>query len=222
MAIPARTPFAALLVSVGAALAAGCEDRPEITSYTVEKSAPLEERPNPHDAGLPMTPPAAEPAPTGEPTDRTLAAIVPKTPQGWFFKITGPAEAVAAQEESFTTFLKMVRFVEGKPSWTLPDGWTEQPGNAFRYATIVIPGEGKSLELSVSALPNSGDDDVNYILANVNRWRGQLKLPPITATDLPQETKTLEVDGTSATLVNLAGHGGAMQPPFFSGATDGN
>lgn len=202
-------------------ISAGCEQRDQITRYTVEKPPPLEPiaRVNPHQAE-----PAAD-EPQGAPTDRTLGAIVPLSPQGWFFKLTGPVDAVAAQEEAFTTFLKSVRFsTEGKPSWTLPEGWQEQPGNQIRYATLVIPGDAKALEVSVTALPNSDSDATNYVLVNVNRWRGQLRLPPIEADQLSGEAKEIKLDGATATLVNLVGHAtGAMgRPPFFPGARNGN
>jgi hypothetical protein len=226
------TGFASICIVGLLALLSGCGDRPPITSYTVNKPVPLKPLPNPHDAGLPMTLPSqagadasAEAPPSGEPTDRTLAAILPITPQGWFFKLTGPIAAVAAQEKAFTDFLKTVKFSGDKPEWTLPDGWQAQPGNQFRYATLVIPSEGKPLELTVSALPNSGDDNQQYLLVNINRWRGQLKLPPITAEQLPAESTTVDIGGTPATVVNLAGHaapGGMGRPPFFPGATNGN
>jgi hypothetical protein len=206
------------------ALLAGCSKREPIRHYTVEK--PPEMAPvaaaNPH-AG--MMPPAAAKPPTGEPTDRTLAAIVPLEPQGWFFKLTGPIDAVAAEEETFTEFLKSVKFgADGKPTWTLPEGWQQQPGNQFRFATLVIPGDAKPLEVSVTALPNTGEDNAQYILVNVNRWRGQLQMPPITAAELAAESTEIKLDGGSATVVNLAGHAaaGGMTPPFFSGAQDGN
>lgn len=210
---------------------AGCSEKPGITSYTVKKPEPLEALPNPHDQGLPKTLPSQDaPPPSGEPTDRTLAAIVPTTPQGWFFKLTGPEAAVAALEAKFSEFLATVKFDGGQPTWTLPEGWQQQPGNAFRFATIVIPGEASAtggtgaLELTVSGLPNQGNDNENYVLANVNRWRGQLQLPQIAADRLAAETKTVDVGGTPATLVNLAGHAapGGMQPPFMSGAPRGN
>jgi hypothetical protein len=223
-----RSPGLLLFALLAPTLLASCSDRPPITSYTVSKPAPLKPLANPHDAGLPMTLPsqaAAEAPPTGEPTDRTLAAILPITPQGWFFKLTGPIAAVAAQEAAFTDFLKTVKFAGDKPEWTLPTDWQAQPGNQFRYATLVIPSEGKPLELTVSALPNSGDNNQEYLLVNINRWRGQLKLPPITAEQLPAESTTVDIGGTPATVVNLAGHaapGGMGRPPFSSGAPNGN
>ncbi len=83
---------------------------------------------------------------------------------------------------------------------------------------------GKPLELSVTALPNTGSNDADYLLVNVNRWRNQLRMPPITAAELPAESTEIKLDGATATLVNLAGHAkpGGMGGPFFPGATDGN
>ncbi len=205
----------------------GCEDRPPIQSYTVNKPAPMRPMPNPHDAGLPKTLPSQTPAtpPTGEPTDRTLGAILPTTPQGWFFKLTGPEAEVGKLAEAFTEFLKTVTFADdGKPSWTLPEGWQQQAGNQFRFATVVIPGTSKPLELTISALPNAGDNNQHYVLMNLNRWRGQLQLPPITAEQLATETTSVDMAGTPASVVNIAGHATAdsMSPPFFRGATNGN
>ncbi|MEX0977218.1 MAG: hypothetical protein WDZ48_00105, partial [Pirellulales bacterium] len=194
-----------------------------ITRYTVAKPLPLAPLAtnSPHAAGaIPDQPPS------GEPTDRTLAAIVPLKPQGWFFKLTGPKDAVAAHEAAFTNFLKSVRFPsDGNPTWTLPEGWQQQPGNQIRYATLLIPSEGKPLEVSVTALGNSGNDDDEYVLVNVNRWRGQLRLPPIGQQQLPGESTKIALDGATATLVNLVGHAAPNtmgRPPFVSGAPDGN
>lgn len=225
-----RVPLVFTLVSL--ALLAGCSERPPITTYTVNKPSPLRPLVNPHDAGLPMTRPGetgpSEAPPTGEPTDRTLAAIVPTTPQGWFFKLTGPTGPVAAQEAAFKEFLASVKFADGKPQWTVPAGWEEKPASGLRFATLVIPTEGSPpLELTVMQLPNSGDDPVGYVLNNVNRWRGQMRLAPITAEQLGSETSTEDVGGTSSTVVNIAGHAapnsmGPMSGPFSSGAPNGN
>jgi hypothetical protein len=199
----------------------GCSEREPITRYTVNKPLPLEglANANPHQAQ------PADAPPTGDPTDRTLGAIVPLAEQGWFFKLTGPKDAVAAQEANFGDFVKSLRFSpEGKPSWTLPDGWTEKPGSGIRHATLAIAGD-KPLEVTVIVLPKSGDD-AEYLLANINRWRGQLRLAPIEAQALASESSRVPLDGTAATVVNLVGHaapntmGGGG--PFSSGARDGN
>ena len=62
----------------------------------------------------------------------------------------------------------------GALKWTLPNGWTETPGSGMRYATLTPPDAGK-VELSVVVLPGPAGGE----LANVNRWRGQIGLPPI-------------------------------------------
>ncbi len=206
-----------VLVAAVSLLAAGCGKQVRIERYTVAKPEPLKLA---ADAG-----PAVE-QPPGEPSDRTLAAIVSHGEQGWFFKITGAKDAVADQGDAFTTFVKSVRFTpEGTPEWTVPAGWQEQPGGSIRYATLMIPSGDKPLELSVTALPKTPGDDENYALVNINRWRGQLKLPPITLEQLGAETTTVELDGATATLVDLLGTAApnAMgRPPFFPGAGDGN
>ncbi len=216
-----QTPAFRLLVSLAAActlLVSGCGKPAQVEHYTVAKPEPIR---LPADVA-----PAAE-QPPGEPTDRTLAAIVTHGEQGWFFKITGPKDAVAAQGDAFTTFVKSVHFTdEGKPEWTAPESWQQQPGGSIRFATLVIPAEsGKPLELSVTALPKPPGDDENYALVNINRWRGQLKLPPIELDQLSAESKMLELDGATAILVDLVGTAApnAMgRPPFFPGAGDGN
>jgi hypothetical protein len=200
---------------VGLALV-GCGRAERIERYTVRKPPPVEAP-----AGA-----AAEAAPTGEPKDRTLAAIVAHADQGWFFKLTGPKDPVAAQVEAFTNFLKTVRFTaEGKPEWTLPEGWKQQPGSDIRYATLEIGGEAGPLEISVTALPKPPGDDEEYALVNINRWRGQLALPPIGREQLASETTSIPLEGATATMVNLLGHakpGGMGRPPFFPGAGNGN
>lgn len=57
--------------------------------------------------------------------------------------------------------------------WSMPKGWKEIPGSGMRLATFVPPG-GLKTEGTVVSLP--GDSGTE--LANVNRWRGQIALPP--------------------------------------------
>lgn len=57
--------------------------------------------------------------------------------------------------------------------WTLPKGWKEVPGTGMRLATFVPPG-GLKTEGTVVSLPGDSGSE----LANANRWRGQIGLPP--------------------------------------------
>jgi hypothetical protein len=203
-----------------AAIAAqsGCEQREAIAHYKVAKAPPSQA---PHNA--------AAQAPSeqlvGEPKDRTLGAIVPFGEQGWFFKLVGPKDAVAAKSDEFMAFLKSIHFSsQGKPQWTLPQGWQEQEGSGIRFATLLIPTDDKALEVSVTALPRTAGDEAGYLLSNVNRWRGQMKLPSISGEQLAGESTQIELAGATATLVNLLGTaapntmGGG---PFSRGAGDG-
>jgi hypothetical protein len=57
--------------------------------------------------------------------------------------------------------------------WTLPSGWKETAGTGMRLATWTPPG-GLKTEGTVVSLPGDSGGE----LANVNRWRGQIGLPP--------------------------------------------
>lgn len=64
--------------------------------------------------------------------------------------------------------------------WIIPEGWTaEKHEGGMRYATLKPSGPGK-VEVSVVVLPSPAGGK----LANVNRWRGQIGLPPIGEQDL--------------------------------------
>jgi hypothetical protein len=59
--------------------------------------------------------------------------------------------------------------------WTLPTGWTEAAGGGqMRYATLTPPVAGDVTATVVKLGGPAGGE-----LANVNRWRNQIGLPPI-------------------------------------------
>ncbi|MBT8038364.1 MAG: hypothetical protein KJO21_12560 [Verrucomicrobiae bacterium] len=57
-------------------------------------------------------------------------------------------------------------------SWNLPAGWNAQPASGMRLATIIIPSPSGALNASVTEFGGS-------LEGNVNRWRGQIGLPPL-------------------------------------------
>lgn len=141
---------------------------------------------------------------SGEPA-HLWGAIVPLKADVWFFKLTGPVEEVKALDTSLRDFLRTINWESGEPDWTLPEGWQQKPGNEFRFATIVLPSEQQPLELAVSKLGRSDEDWNDQLLANLNRWLGQLSLPPINKDEIAASTESLEVSGVTATIVSVTG-----------------
>jgi uncharacterized protein YbdZ (MbtH family) len=64
--------------------------------------------------------------------------------------------------------------------WTIPAGWQPSPPSEFLTAKFSIAGaDGAAAQVNVSELAGEGGG----VLANVNRWRGQLGQPPVTQED---------------------------------------
>jgi hypothetical protein len=186
-----------LFVLGAAALLGGCQ-KDDIESYTVPKALTA-------DLGLP----------TERPKLRMLAALIPQGQHTWFFKLQAPEDDVAAHQQEFDRLLQSIRFADradGPITWTTPPGWRREAGNQMRYATLRPESNEHPVELTVTDLPG----DASNVLANVNRWRDRLSLPPVTEADLPSVTKGFTVNGCSATLVDFTGYGkaGSTMAPF--------
>ncbi len=99
-------------------------------------------------------------------------------------------------------------------TWTAPAHWESRPAAAMRKATYAIPGgKGAAGDLSVTAFPG----DVGGEVANLNRWRNQLQLPPLTAADAAAAVTRFSAHGLSVTLVDFTG-GAAGSPARLLGA----
>jgi len=91
---------------------------------------------------------------------------------------------------------------EGGPTWTVPTGWKEISGGQFLFAKFLIAGEGDAkaaVNVSTSAGTGGG------LLANVNRWRGQLGLGAWSEGELQKNVQEIEVAGGKATYIELSG-----------------
>jgi hypothetical protein len=150
---------------------------------------------------------------------RLLAVMVPHRDRTWYFKLSGPAQVTGEHQDEFTHFVESVHFTDqpGQPvTWKVPEGWKQEPGSSqMRYATFRVDPKDPSLELTVVALGNEGQ--AGEILPNVNRWRGQIGLPPATEEELGKLTKEVTIDGSKSTLVDMVGTGSASStrmPPF--------
>ncbi len=166
---------------------------------------------------------------SGDPT-RILAAVLSREGLAWFFKVTGDDQLVAQQKPAFVSFLKSLSFAApaaqvglpadhppidtamlsaqtavaadaaaAKPTWQVPAGWQEVPGGQFLVAKFTIAGAEAGVNVSMSAGDGGG------LVANINRWRGQLGLGQLPETELGKSLTSLGTAGGKATLVDLSG-----------------
>ncbi|HVU27693.1 MAG TPA: hypothetical protein VHG71_08160 [Verrucomicrobiae bacterium] len=152
---------------------------------------------------------------------RILVAELTRGNTSWFFKMTGEDSFVASQKDNFLQFLKSVSFVENfapqsfpQPTaanqnansslnsiWTIPADWQSQPPSQFLLAEFLIQTNGATAEVNVAELAGDGGG----LAANVNRWRGQLGLPPADEMEFSKTISTFEVPNGQATLVDFSG-----------------
>jgi hypothetical protein len=184
--------FRPLLVGLAAAFLASCQ-QDEIRTYQVPKPE--------------MT--------------RLLGAILSHDDSTWFFKVSGPAANVNSHKAEFAAFLHSLQFsgpADQPLTWKLPQGWRLDKGNRpGRYATILV-GDKDALELTIVKLGREGQ--ASSVIANVNRWRNQLALAPVTEDDLRNDTKELKAEAGVITVVDLTGTGSGKTgatAPFAGG-----
>lgn len=97
---------------------------------------------------------------------------------------------------------------ENPLSWTTPEGWTEAPAGSDASGLRLIDlrfgpnGEG---ECYLSVIQGAAGG----LEANVNRWRGQMGLPPMTADELEKLPKKMLVNRESS-FVSFDGNYKAM------------
>jgi hypothetical protein len=106
--------------------------------------------------------------------DQVVHFRVPKETQPVMAAIATPSAGAAADQ--------------GGLRWTLPAGWKDAPGGGdMRYATLTAPGQG-NLDITVTRLSGPAGGE----LANVNRWRSQIGLPPMAEADLAPARKVVK------------------------------
>jgi hypothetical protein len=95
-------------------------------------------------------------------------------------------------------------------SWTKPEGWNEAALGQMRAASFNVKGDdGKQADISVIPLPGAAGGE----LANVNRWRGQVGLAPLSAEELAKTAEPVEIAGQPAQLYDVAGSASGSGDP---------
>jgi hypothetical protein len=106
------------------------------------------------------------------------------------------------------------RPASGGLRWTLPAGWTESQGGQMRYATLKPPVQGK-IDASVVVLPGPAGGE----LANVNRWRNQIGLPPLDEAALAAARKVVRTKAGPLNVYDFT-NGGKAGSRVVAGLTE--
>lgn len=85
--------------------------------------------------------------------------------------------------------------------WAAPAHWTAKPTGQMRKGSYAIKGAGGEADLSITAFPG----DTGGLLANLNRWRGQISLAPLSADQLDANTQHLDIGPLHVDVVDFAG-----------------
>ena len=165
---------------------------------------------------------------------RILGGILPIGDATWFFKMLGPDNLVESQRNTFQQFLESVEVAKGPGTpapmmantggdstnaptpplidgpqsaplqYKLPPNWQEKPLSPMRLASFnAMSPDGKEADVSVVTLPSIAGGD----LANVNRWRGQVKLAPIDEDMLAKTAEHVRASGHDYLVVDLVSEG---------------
>jgi hypothetical protein len=198
-------------LAIGFALL-GCTPPEEpVSSYKVKKHELIQVSMQPAEesgADLPLT--------VENPTDRILGAVVLFKDIAWYIKGAAPVgDWPDDASEEFGKLISSLKFESAdKPTWELSDKWVEKPGSSSMRAADLVLGK---VTFSVIKLPNTGPNDRDYLLSNMNRWRRQVSLGPIDSAELANTSQKISTaDGESATVVDYLGkQDNASMPPMM-------
>lgn len=167
---------------------------------------------------------------------RIVTAMQHRGDASWFFKLAGNDALVQAQKPAFAAFLKTIKISEvpaptaampamgsapqpgeaapaAASDWKTPAGWKSVTPGPMQAAKFSVPDkDGAKADVMVSVFPNP----TGGTLGNVNRWRGQIGLSPVTDAELPPLVKPLDEKIADAVVADMANNGrrlvGAIVP----------
>jgi len=165
-------------------------------------------------------------AATGTEGQQRIITVMQHSPEtSWFYKISGDEALVTKEKSNFLAFIKSVRFSRpiaevtasdrstgsakssSGSSWKIPADWQEVAPGAMQVAKFQVPPQkDATAEVTVSVFPS----DTGGNLANINRWRGQLKLGPVDEASLSKLVQPLDPEISGAILVDMENQGDRM------------
>ena len=165
-----------------------------------------------------------------------LGAVAERGGITWFIKMAGDRELVAKQKNNFVSYLKSLEFHEGshgaqppaettqvaqapsaenpvsantekspeggKPNFKAPENWKTKPPGPMVASAYNIEDTGGQAEVTISKFPG----EVGGMVANIQRWRGQLGISPGSAEEAQKSAEMIEVAGKKESyMVDLKG-----------------
>jgi hypothetical protein len=151
---------------------------------------------------------------------RIIAAMTSNGSSTLFFKMRGNAALTEAQKSEFIKWVAAVCNSQGgnkspqsanamssqssdnpQIKWQLPTGWSEVPPSAMRYASFSAGVNENKIDISIVMFPGDGGSDIE----NVNRWRGQIGLPPMSEAAITSQITTLKAGDATFAAIDIAG-----------------
>ncbi len=213
---PHSRPFRSTLIVAVFATLLGCSREYHARSYDapkVESEFIKGREPKPRQAAPPMMGGSRIPLPER----RILGAVIPDNNHVYFVKATDRMSQLASAESAFRTVVETFAIdpASGSPKFELPSGWTLNLldnanagiGLAEMIAEINFEAPAGRIRFTVSKYDKPADWE-GYLLSQINRWRGQLELPPSTVSDLQRELPTIPREGAAMPAYLFDANGG--------------
>ena len=153
------------------------------------------------------------------PPRSALLALYKQDGQTWLFPFIADRTLIDEQMENFLGFLASTTLRAGKepvravaptlppappassghqPSWEAPPHWEQKASTQMRIGNYAVSNDaGESLDFSITSFPG----EVGGILANVNRWLGQVGIDATDEAGLSQYLSDRTIDEKPAKLV---------------------
>lgn len=183
--------FSTQTLVAAALLLSGCRDR-EVVSYRIPRDthAPAEKA-----KSAKAAPAAQGQLPDGHP------------PIGGAPSTSAPADGGAAMAAAGLPAGAVSK--NNALVWAAPANWQERAAGSIRKGSYTVPGEGGAVgDLSITAFPG----DTGGLHANVNRWRGQIGLAPISDAEVEKSITHVDANGLHLEFVEMVGTTG--NPPM--------
>lgn len=91
-------------------------------------------------------------------------------------------------------------------AWTAPAHWTPKALGSMRKGSFSIKADGGEADLSITAFPGA----TGGLEANLNRWRSQLGLAPVSAQEVLAAVENISSNSLQFTVVDYANNGSRL------------